>query len=985
MNIFFLYDNVEKKMKSPVGKLREVDMKKIAGVLVMLFLAGSAVAQNIPPILVTEGEKGSERLSLSKVAVVVEIYGFLAETKMTLMFRNPHNRQLAGDLYFPLPEGATISGYALDINGVMVDGVVVEKEKGRVVFEKIVRQGIDPGLVEWVKGNNFRTRVFPIPARGSRTVMVRYISEINFKDKSALYRLPLNFSGKIDEFSLRIEVIKALAKPVVKEGGPEGLQFNRWRDSYVAQTSLKNASLAADMVVALPDIERLKVIVEKGGDGDYYFFIHDLMPEARQKEKDSSSIPAGRITILWDNSGSRGKVPHDKELKILRDYFAQNSRRTISVDLIFFSNEKTKARSFKVENGQAQALLEAVEKTEYDGGTQMAAAAPGKGDPVPDFYLLFTDGLSNFGRDDPGNFEAPVYIFSGDAQANHIYLRSLAQRMGGEYFNLAQVDEKTAVARIGLTPFSFLSAICESGTITDVYPQTPQPVQEKFMLSGKLQSEKADIVLNYGRKNKGLQKSKFTISKSAAAAGHLLRIFWAQKKIQDLMIFQEKNRDELLETGRKFGLVTPGTSLIVLDNLAQYVENEIVPPESLPEMRKEYWKIIEQKKKEDWKNQQDKLELILQLWKGKVAWWNKDFKYPDGFKFEEEKKAAERREEVAAAARPPADRMERRETAPPSAMTKGGGKDETEETGRMGEPAISIKEWNPDTPYMNELRKAKENARLTVYLEQKKSYGDSPAFFLDCADFFFKNGQKETGLRILSNIAEMELENAQLLRVLGHRLAQLDLLDLSVMIFEEVLKLRPEEPQSYRDLALVLARLKNYKRAVDLLYQVVLKKWDRFQEIELVALVEMNNIIAKTGREGIKEFPVDPRLVQLIDVDIRIILTWDTDLTDMDLWVIEPSGEKAFYGNRLTTIGGAVSRDFTDGYGPEEYLLKKGMHGVYKIQANYYGSQAPSLVGAVTLQVEIFTNYGRPNEKRKAITLRLTEKKEVITVGEIEF
>jgi len=971
-------------------------MKRIIGLTFLLVLALSALAQDISPILVTEGEKENERLFLSKVTVDVQIYGFLAETRMTMTYRNRYNRVLAGNLYFPLPEGATISGYALDINGVMVDGVVVEKEKGRVVFEKIVRRGIDPGLVEWVKGNNFRTRVFPIPAKGSRTIMVRYISELLENEKNAFFRLPLNFSGKVDEFSLRIEVVKAMAKPVIREGGPEGLQFNRWRESYVAETKLQNAALTADLVITLPDVEKQKVMVQKGTDGNYYFFIRDVRPEEGQEEKESPPAPK-KIAILWDNSGSRARSPHAKELQILENFFQRNAAKAISVDLIFFSNKKTTERSFTVKNGQAQALLDAVGKAEYDGGTQMAAMAPSKGKPVPDFYLLFTDGLSNFGLDDPGDFQAPVYIFSEDSRSNHIYLRSLAQKAGGEYFNLAQVEGETAVARIGRSPFSYLSVTAKSGTILDVYPGTPQPVQERFGLSGRLQSEKADIVLNYGRKNEILKKVKFTISKVEAAEGHLLRIFWAQKKIGSLMIFQEKNQAEILETGRTFGLVTPDTSLIVLDSLAQYAEHEIVPPESLPEMRKEYWKIIEQKKKEVWKSQQSKLERVIEQWKGKIDWWNKDFRYPEGFRFEE-KKVGVIREEAGVkqkreappplTGRPPAkaeDKMEiSRETVPsPSAKMARG--EEEKAAAREAEPAIAIKEWSPATPYINELKKAERKAQLSVYLEQKKTYGDSPAFFLDCADFFLKDGQNETGLRILSNIAEMELENAALLRVLGHRLAQLDLLDLSAKIFEVVLRLRPEEPQSYRDLALVLARLKNYKRAVDLLYQVVLKDWDRFQEVELVALVEMNNIMAKAGREGIKEFSVDPRLVKLLDVDVRIVLTWDTDLTDMDLWVIEPSGEKAFYSKRLTTIGGYVSRDFTDGYGPEEYLLKKGMHGVYKIQVNYYGSRAPALVGAVTLQVEIFTHYGRLNEKRKAITLRLTVKEDVITVGEIEF
>ena len=59
-----------------------------------------------------------------------------------------------------------------------------------------------------------------------------------------------------------------------------------------------------------------------------------------------------------------------------------------------------------------------------------------------------------------------------------------------------------------------------------------------------------------------------------------------------------------------------------------------------------------------------------------------------------------------------------------------------------------------------------------------------------------------------------------------------------------------------------------------------------------------------------------------LDCDVRIVLTWDADLTDVDLWVTEPSGEKCFYDHNRTTIGGMLCRDFTQGYGPEEYCLR---------------------------------------------------------------
>ena len=79
-----------------------------------------------------------------------------------------------------------------------------------------------------------------------------------------------------------------------------------------------------------------------------------------------------------------------------------------------------------------------------------------------------------------------------------------------------------------------------------------------------------------------------------------------------------------------------------------------------------------------------------------------------------------------------------------------------------------------------------------------------------------------------------------------------------------------------------------------------------------------------------------------------------------------------------------MSRDFTQGYGPEEYVLKKAVKGDYNVKVDYFGSNASRLMGPVTLQVDIFTDYGRKSEKKKSITLRLTNKKDVIDVGTIQ-
>jgi Ca-activated chloride channel homolog len=89
-------------------------------------------------------------------------------------------------------------------------------------------------------------------------------------------------------------------------------------------------------------------------------------------------------------------------------------------------------------------------------------------------------------------------------------------------------------------------------------------------------------------------------------------------------------------------------------------------------------------------------------------------------------------------------------------------------------------------------------------------------------------------------------------------------------------------------------------------------------------------------------------------------------------------------GNRTPT-GGLVNCDFTQGYGSEEYLVRRAVHGMYKIEANYYGSRATRPLGAVTVQADVYTDFGRPNERRKSLTSRLSETKETVPIGAIEF
>ena len=952
-----------------------------------------------PPALMVREDDRSKPLQISEVKTQVRIRGHIAETRMTMTFFNPQSRNMAGDLFFPLPEGATISGYALDIEGEMVDGVVVPKDKARRIFEIETRKGVDPGLVEWVKGNNFKTRVFPIPPIGSRTVMVRYVTPLVREGKAQNYHLPLNFRDKVGKFSLKIEVIKPAAPPNLDAGKLANFSFDKWESNFVAQTTLKDQPINTDLIVAIPEVHSRAVQLDRDKDQNVYFSTR--LTNLRSNHIHQAHTPQ-RVALYWDASGSMSQVDRSSEISLIKQYCKRV--KNVTIDVVLFRNQMQEVETFEIKQGSVSKLIHALQAVDYDGGTQMGALEPLKSEP--DLYILCSDGLSNFGKETPKAFGAPIYAICSSTSTNHAFLQFLSQRSGGAYFNVNTTDVRKIANSIGEAPFSYLKTEILAGEIDGIYPSLPQPISGDFVLAGRLKSAEATIRIHYGIPGAESSSEDFVIRRENASDGNLLRTIWAQTQINELMMAPRRNEDALIAIGRQHGLVTPGTSLMVLENLDQYLEYQIAPPTTLPALRKEYMARIEQQEQQQKDYRQEKIDQVLAMWKQRIAWWKRDFKYPTNLRVKSEQNGDGRDGTVGGLGTLRSYATEAatlQQSAPdsPAAPPRGASNaEDMDATFSSGEadllekimqtenkdaPRIKVKPWNPDTPYLKLLKQASQAHRYRTYMEQRPKYAESPAFFLDCANFFQQCGQPEIALQVLSNIVELELENPALYRVAAHRLAQTGELELSSMLFEHVLNMRPEEPQSYRDLALVLDQMEDFEGASELLNRVVLGDWDRFEQIEIIALMELNRVLARAKRAGVTIPTVDQRLIKLLDVDVRIILTWDADMTDMDLWITEPSGEQASYNNNRTRIGGMVSRDFTQGYGPEEYLLKKSMKGKYAIDVDYFSESTPSILGPVTLQVEVFTNYGRANEEKKTLTVRLGESKDRLRVGKVTF
>src|SRR5262249_14455933 len=159
--------------------------------------------------------------------VSITTIGGIAATTLDLTFRNDLDRVLEGELVLPLPRGATISSFALELDGKLRQASVVERERARVVFEAIERKSVDPGLVEWTKGNAFRTRVYPIPAKGTKRLVLGFEQELrdagttasaaSGRGSRAVYVLPLGFGAGLASFECEVNVHGA--KPAVMKDG----------------------------------------------------------------------------------------------------------------------------------------------------------------------------------------------------------------------------------------------------------------------------------------------------------------------------------------------------------------------------------------------------------------------------------------------------------------------------------------------------------------------------------------------------------------------------------------------------------------------------------------------------------------------------------------------------------------------------------------------------------------------------------------------
>ena len=153
-----------------------------------------------PPFSLTAGDGAGLILKSYESNTVLD--GFLVFTEIKLKFYNPENRQREGRFRITLPEKAHLARFAMQIGGKWQEGEVVEKEKAVRAYEDFLHRKQDPALLESDAGNEFSARIFPIPAKGDKELIVSYSSVLD--SEPARYSIPLIGLPEMEEFKVTV-------------------------------------------------------------------------------------------------------------------------------------------------------------------------------------------------------------------------------------------------------------------------------------------------------------------------------------------------------------------------------------------------------------------------------------------------------------------------------------------------------------------------------------------------------------------------------------------------------------------------------------------------------------------------------------------------------------------------------------------------------------------------------------------------------------
>jgi Ca-activated chloride channel homolog len=540
-------------------------------------------------------------LDVNYVKVNTRITDQAAVTSVDQEFYNPNPARLEGTFIFPVPKGAHINKFTMDIDGKQVEAELLPAEKARRIYEDIVRRLKDPALLEYAGRDVFKVRIFPIEPNSRKRITLSYTELLKAENGLVSYVLPLNtekFSSKpIRTVSVKVDL--ETQRPLKTIYSPSHAVEVKRNGSSRATAGYEASDVQPDTDFALyfaPEKDELGVnlLTHRRGDEDGYFLLL-ASPGADVKEK---QVVMKDVAFVLDTSGSMAGKKLEQAKKALQ-FCVENLNDGDRFELIRFSTEveplfdklvaATKANRSKAEDFIKD--LRPMGGTAIDDALRKALALRPGGEVRPFVVIFLTDGCPTIGTTDEDEIVANVkkenegrtrvFCFGIGTDVNtHLLDRVTEQTHAASQYVLPEEDLEVKVSNFFAKikePVLANPTLKFTGDIrtTKLYP-SPLPdlfKSEQLVLVGRYSGKGDSAVIVQGSVNGTERKFTYEVKfPEESAENDFIPRLWATRRVgyllDEIRLHGENGelRDEVTELARKYGIVTPYTAYLILED-----------------------------------------------------------------------------------------------------------------------------------------------------------------------------------------------------------------------------------------------------------------------------------------------------------------------------------------------------------------------------------------------------------------------------------
>jgi Ca-activated chloride channel homolog len=538
-----------------------------------------------------------QRLEIQKQSVRAVLRDEIAETEVDQTFFNPGERDVEGWYWFIVPENASVTGFALETDNVLVEGELIERKDAATKYQSARSSGHSPAILEWINERTLRARIFPVPSGGTRRVVVRYIEfkPIVEGKLSYLYPMGTGEATRVGEFSLSVDLgpvgrrmqIATLAEARIENGGEK---VTVRRSGYTPRAPFQ---LEATLKESRPALSVAR-FAAGGESADYVLarYTPDL-------DWTSATSSRADVVVVVDTSGAGDESSRALKVgtaeAILRALGGDDRFALVSLDVLPKVLFPTSGLSPATGDAISQALQRLAEHSS-GGATDLGAGFDvalerlhGTEQPA---VVLVSDGIPTSGELSPEKLierlrrtletsRARVFTVGVGAEARPSLLEALARVGGGQSILLGTNDETTLkalelTAAIRTPTLTDLEIDLGAGLDDSVSNVTGKLTQgQEYLLLARTHHDLPKTALIRGRLGGKDFKSTYTIEKAKGPLGSYAPRLWAAEQIRRLLAnarSPDEQRGRVVALGLEYGLMTPFTSFIALESEAAYAQ-----------------------------------------------------------------------------------------------------------------------------------------------------------------------------------------------------------------------------------------------------------------------------------------------------------------------------------------------------------------------------------------------------------------------------